>query len=143
MIDNFHRNDTRYPHPVLTAQDEFNFQSSTHCAYCNIEYSTIPNSMKHRHHDHHKAPIYAAGIRLPSGKMSYPLKEGNYVNSSCALCNWKITNKRNTVNVYFHNFSNYDGPLLIQGLIESKQHDMECFTILPKGPTGYNFIQYN
>ena len=100
MIANFQKNAIRYPNPILTAQEEFNFQNTTHCAYCNIEYSTIPNSMKHRQNDHHKAPKYGPGIRLASGKMSDPLIAGNYVNSSCALCNWKITNKRRTVKVF-------------------------------------------
>ena len=132
----------RYPNPILTLQDNFNFLNSTHCAYCNIDYSTIPQSMKHRHHNHYLAPVYGVPEKLSCGRMYYPVISGNYVNSSCATCNWKITNKRRIVNVYFHNFSNYDGPLLISGLLESRQDDLKSFNILPKGATGFHFVQY-
>ena len=144
MVTNFQEKvkKIRYPNPILTVQDNFNFMNSTHCAYCNIDYSTIPNSMKHRHHNHYLAPIYGVPVMLACGKMSYPVISGNYVNSSCATCNWKITNKRRIVNVYFHNFSNYDGPLLISGLLESRSDDLKSFNILPKGATGYHFAQY-
>ena len=44
MIRNYQKKveKDRFPTPVLTDQDEFNFQNSTHCAYCHIEYSKIP-----------------------------------------------------------------------------------------------------
>ena len=132
----------RNPIPVLSAQDELDFKNATHCAYCKIDYSTIPKSMIHRHHDHYKIPKYGKARLLAGGKTFRPVISGNYVNSSCALCNWKITNKRRIVNVYFQNFSNYDGPLLISGLLESKVDDFKSFSILPKGATGYYFIQY-
>ena len=98
--------------------------------------------MKHRHHNHYLAPVYDVPEKLSCGRMYYPVISGNYVNSSCATCNWKITNKRRIVNVYFHNFSNYDGPLLISGLLESRQDDLKSFNILPKGATGFHFVQY-
>ena len=144
MIDNFQTKvkSLRYPNPVLTNQDYFNFINSTHCAYCNIEFATIPKSMKHRHHNWYKAPIYGTPKLLACGKLSCPLIEGNYINSSCARCNWKITNKRRIVNIYFHNFSGYDAPLLISGLLQSKYDSLQDFIILPKGASGYHFVQY-
>ena len=45
----------RNPIPVLSAQDKLNFKNATHCAYCKIDYSTIPKSMIHRHHDQYTA----------------------------------------------------------------------------------------
>ena len=144
MITDFHEKvkHLRYPNPVLTIQDNFNFMNATHCAYCNIDYTTIPKSMIHKHHDHHKKPVYGTPVKLACGKMHYPVISGNYVASSCAYCNWQITNKRRIVNVYFHNLSMYDGPLLISGLLQSKLEDFKSFKILPKGASAYHYIQY-
>ena len=41
-----------------------------------------------------------------------------------------------------HNFSHYDGPLLLEGMLQSKSDDLANFSILPKGATGYHFVQY-
>ena len=133
----------KYYTPILTPQEYDAFRKSTHCAYCNRDYATIPNVLKHRHHDHHLPPKYGPPKMLANGKITNPLIKGNYLNSSCGFCNWQITNKRRTVYVWMHNFSQYDSALLMEGLISSRRDDMKNFTVLPKGATGYHFIQYN
>ena len=132
----------KYYAPILTPQEYDAFRKSTHCAYCNRDYSTIPNVMKHRHHCHFTAPVYGPKKTLANGKITTPLIKGNYCNSSCGFCNWQITNKRRTVYVWMHNFSQYDSALLMEGMISSRMNDMKKFTVLPKGSTGYHFIQY-
>ena len=144
MINNYHQNlaPMKWQRPVLTNDDWKAFHNDTHCPYCNVEYITLNSKLVHRHHDHHKKPIYGQPRKLACGKLSYPVVEGNYIGSSCAQCNWKITNKRRIVNVWMHNFSHYDGPLLLGGMLKSKIHDLGEFTILPKGATGYHYVQY-
>ena len=67
--------------------------------------------------------------------------KGNYIGASCNKCNWSVTHKRNNVSVLFHNFSGYDGPLLISGMVSDKEK-LKSIKVTPKGATGYHMIQY-
>ena len=145
MIKAFHTiyQPKKYIRPELSPQDWRDFHNSTHCAYCGKDYASMPHKLKHRHHNHYKAPVYGTPKMLACGRLHHPVITGNYINSSCAVCNWKLSNKRRTVYVWMHNFSGYDGALLIEGLLASRMNDLKSFSILPKGATGYHFIQYN
>ena len=106
---------------------------------CNVLFKDLTNKQKHRHHNHMKKPVFTT--EKYKNITVYRCIEGNYIGASCRDCNWKITHKRNNVSVLFHNFSGYDGPLLMSGLVANKNR-LKSMNIVPKGATGYHMIQY-
>ena len=130
-----------FPKPILTKEQEKQFQLTKNCKFCNIEFSKLPPNFKHRHHCHYTEPefdTFTSNLGMPI----WEVVKGNYLGALCNSCNWKATSKRRTMNVLIHNLQCYDGPLLISGMLNSKIEDLKNFSILPKGSTAYHFIQY-
>ena len=97
-------------HPVLTKEDEINFQNSTKCMVCDINFNTKKNEkdiVKVRHHRWSDNVEYDTDGNV---------QKGNYIGALCNSCNFMISEKQKTLPCFAHNGSNYDIRYVIDGV---------------------------
>ena len=111
-------------HPSLTPEQYIEHQNAKNCMFCNIAFNKIAKNKKIRHHCHMTKPesVYETYIVGNKKKIRRKCVKGNYLGPSCLKCNWEVTHKRNNISVLFHNFSGYDGPLLISGFVSDRKN---------------------
>ena len=131
----------RYLHPILTDADIDIFNKTTHCMFCNIDFKELPKNKKVRHHCHMTRPVYEDVIYNGGKKIKKKCIKGNFEGAACLSCNWRVTNKRNSVTVLFHNWSGYDSALLMPGFVSDREK-IRKIRCTPKGATGYHMVQY-
>ena len=107
--------------PILSKQEEEEFQKATHCYICGAKFSTIcEKEHKIREHNHFT---------------------GVYRGAACQSCNTKEGKSSKLIPVFFHNGSNYDFHFIIEEL-KKNEDDYNKVSVLSKSSEEYISIEY-
>ena len=102
--------------PILSKQEEEEFQEATHCYICENEFTDL----KIREHNHFT---------------------GGYRGAACQSCNTKEGKSSKLIPVFFHNGSNYDFHFIIEEL-KKYEDEYNKVTTLSKSSEDYISIEY-
>ena len=102
--------------PILSKQEEEEFQEATHCYICENEFTDL----KIREHNHFT---------------------GVYRGAACQSCNTKEGKSSKLIPVFFHNGSNYDFHFIIEEL-KKYEDEYNKVTTLSKSSEDYVSIEY-
>ena len=102
--------------PILSKQEEEEFQEATHCYICENEFTDL----KIREHNHFT---------------------GVYRGAACQSCNTKEGKSSKLIPVFFHNGSNYDFHFIIEEL-KKYEDEYNKVTTLSKSSEDYISIEY-
>ena len=103
--------------PILTEQQEKEFQESTECYICGKEFDSENKVREHNH------------------------LSGKYRGAACQSCNTKEGKTTKLIPVFFHNGSNYDFHFLIEELMKYED-DYNKVKLLSKNSENYISIDY-